>query len=105
MFSAVAQGAAGPPQHQPRELRQPGTAQGQATQLAWVRRPFMCQVLHQAAGHRGCSFRVHRSVHSAHVAVGVPVPEASAPFIEEDVLEQGDGEPKGPRVPEDVLGR
>jgi len=36
VFSAMAQGAVGPPQHQPRELRQPGTAQGQAAQLSRV---------------------------------------------------------------------
>jgi len=53
----------------------------------------MCQILHQAAGHRGRGVRMHGGVHSAHVAISVPVPEAFAPFAEEDILEQGDGEP------------
>jgi len=46
---------------------------------------------------------VYRGIHSTHVGVGVSIPEASAPFPEEDILEQGDGEPKGPRIPKDVL--
>lgn len=65
----------------------------------------MRQVLYQAAGHSGGGVWVHCGIYSSHVAVGVPVPEASAPFAKEDVLEQGDGEPKGSGISKDVFGR